>query len=230
MIRRAKQLARSILRSRSPVQFNDLSAIKPVSASFGHERGTPIDRYYIETFLRRHADAIRGRVMEIGGSRYTDAFGTGVTAKEILHATSDLPEATIIGDLTAKSTLPAGTIDCLICTQTLGFIYDVAAAVEGIGHVLCPGGVALVTVGGISQISRYDMQRWGDYWRFTDASLRRLFQPAFGDVTIETYGNVAASIAFLQGIAVEDLPARDVLEHRDPDYQLLLAVRARRPA
>jgi hypothetical protein len=32
---------------------------------------------------------------------------------------------------------------------------------------LKPGGVLLATVSGISQISRYDMYRWGDYWRFT---------------------------------------------------------------
>lgn len=229
MIRLAKQLARSIVRHRTPVVFNDLSAVKPVSSAFGHERGTPIDRHYIEAFLSEQAAAITGRAMEVGGARYLDAFGKGVTAREVLHVTADNPEATIVGDLTVKSSLPAATLDCIVCTQTLGFIYDVRAAVEGLAYVLKPGGVALVTVGGISQISRYDMERWGDYWRFTDASLRRLFEPCFGSVDVTTYGNVTAGVAFLQGIAVEDLPDRRVLDHRDPDYQVVLAVCARRP-
>ena len=29
---------------------------------------------------------------------------------------------------------------------------------------------------GISQISRYDMERWGEYWRFTDASTKRILR------------------------------------------------------
>src|SRR5690349_22309374 len=37
---------------------------RPLSQSWGFDRGTPIDRYFIESFLARHADAIRGRVLE----------------------------------------------------------------------------------------------------------------------------------------------------------------------
>ena len=37
----------------------------PMSDSWGFERGTPVDRYYIERFLERNADAIRGDVLEI---------------------------------------------------------------------------------------------------------------------------------------------------------------------
>lgn len=224
-----KRLARSLVRRGAPVQVNDLASTAPVSRKLGHDRGLPIDRHYIEQFLREHSGDIRGRVLEIGSSRYVRAFGRSVSASDVLHATADNDAATIVGDLTRHKTLPHAAYDCFICTQTLNFIYDVAAAVDGIAHVLRPGGVVLATVSGISQISRYDMERWGDYWRFTDASLRRLFEPAFGDaIEIHTYGNVAAAMAFLQGLAVEDLPDRDVLDHRDPDYQVTLAVRARK--
>lgn len=227
----AKTIARSLVRRGTPVRFNDVASTEPVSRRFGGDRGQPLDRHYIEGFLRRHAGDIRGRVLEIGDSTYTRAFGQSVGAADVLHATADNNAATIVGDLTKAETLPAGSYDCLICTQTLNFIYDAAAAVRGIEHVLRPGGIALVTVAGISQISRYDMDRWGDYWRFTNASAARLFEPVFGSaVEIETHGNVAAAIGLLQGLAVEDLPDRTVLDQQDPDYQVIVTIRARKRA
>ncbi|HEU4732203.1 MAG TPA: methyltransferase domain-containing protein [Kofleriaceae bacterium] len=220
----ARQVATRRLR---PVDARALTRAEPLSRRFAMDRGTPIDRYYIERFLGRHAASIQGDVMEIAGAQYARTFGQGVRSIAVLHATPGNPEATLVGDLAAPETLPAASVDCLICTQTLNFIFDVTRAVDGIARLVRPGGVALVTVSGISQISRYDMERWGDYWRFTDATLRRLFADRF-DATIEIHGNVAASVAFLDGIAVEDLPDRAILDRVDPDYQLTLGVVARR--
>lgn len=228
---RLRQLAKAarqrVTRRLRPVDVCALTRTRPVSRRFAMDRGTPIDRHYIESFLRRHADLIRGDVMEIGGARYAREFGRTPRSIAVLHATPGNSEATLVADLSDPDTLPVATIDCLICTQTLNFIFDVGRAVEGIARLVRPGGVALVTVAGISQISRYDMERWGDYWRFTDAALRRLFAQRF-DAQIETHGNVAASVAFLEGIAVEDLPDRAILAEVDPDYQLTLGVVARR--
>ncbi len=71
------------------------------------------------------------------------------------------------------------------------------------------------------------MDRWGDYWRFTDASARRLFGDFFGEqnVTVETFGNVLAACALLHGLAAHEL-SRAELDYHDPDYQVLIAVRA----
>ena len=224
------ELLRYLTRKKTRVVFNDLAAVKPVSALFGIDRGTPIDRYYIERFLADRAALIRGRVLEIGDSHYSRRFGGDrVTVFEVLHATPQNRAATIVGDLTEVSTLPANAIDCFICTQTFNFIFDVQKAVAGAHFLLKPGGVLLATVGGISQISRYDMERWGDYWRFTTASIQKLFEPVFrGGIELETYGNVLAATAFLQGIAVEELPDRTLLDEHDPDYQLLITIVARK--
>jgi len=43
------------------------------------------------------------------------------------------------------------------------------------------------------------------------------------------YGNVLAATAFLHGLAAEEL-TREELDHRDPDYELLIGVRAQKPA
>ncbi|HJT21790.1 MAG TPA: methyltransferase, partial [Nitrospira sp.] len=95
---------------------------------------------------------------------------------------------------------------------------------------LKPGGVLLATVSGISQISRYDMERWGDYWRFTTKSVRRLVEEVFpaDHVWVESYGNVYAAISFLHGIAAEEMTQRE-LNYRDRDYELLIGVRAVKP-
>ena len=94
--------------------------------------------------------------------------------------------------------------------------------------MLKDGGVFLGTVSGISQVSRYDMDRWGDYWRFTDLSLKKLFAEYFreSNIAIRTFGNVFAANAFLQGIALEDIEDRSLLNVRDPDYQVTLGIRA----
>ena len=118
----------------------------------------------------------------------------------------------------------------MILTQTLNAVYDVAAAIETVERILVPGGVVLVTIPGISKISRYDMERWGYYWSFTVKSAQRLFESVFpaANVAVDSYGNVLAATAFLHGLAVEDV-RRDELAFVDPDYQLLIAIRAVKP-
>ena len=84
------------------------------------------------------------------------------------------PSATIVADLTTAETIPDEIFNCIILTHTLQFIYDFRSALRHLQRVLMPGGVLLATLPGISQISRYDMDRWGEYWRFT-----ALFDGAF---------------------------------------------------
>ena len=68
------------------------------------------------------------------------------------------------------------------------------------------------------------------YWRFTSVSLRRLFEDCFPpeDVEVCAYGNVLSSIASLHGLVNEELTG-DELEHRDPDYELVIGLRAVKP-
>jgi SAM-dependent methyltransferase len=210
------------------VDFGDLRRLAPISRGFGSGRGTPVDRYYIERFLAQNAADVQGRTLEIADNRYTVQFGgERVTHSDVLHVVSGNPRATLVGDLTTGAGIPSSAFDCIILTQTLPFIYEVKEAVIQIRKALRPGGVALLSVPGISQISRYDMDRWGDYWRFTDASARRLFGDVFGpeNVIVVMYGNVLAACAFLQGIVVEEL-RRNELDYPDADYQLSIGIRA----
>lgn len=224
-----KSLLQQLVRRRSPVILGDLGRMRPVSTVFGLDRGTAIDRRYIEGFLRGHASAIAGQVLEVGDDHYTRAFGAGrVTAADVLHAAAGNRQSTIVGDLTDPATLPADRYDCFICTQTFNFIYDVQKAAEGARHLLKPGGMLLATMAGVCQVSRYDMDRWGDFWRFTPLSAQRLFAPLFAEVAVGSLGNVLAATALLQGVAVEDLPDPALLDETDPDYPVVVTVAARK--
>jgi SAM-dependent methyltransferase len=227
-----KSILKTILRSNpasrgsSKVVFEDFSRTEPISRLFGFDRGTPIDRHYIDKFLLDNKKHIHGNVLEIAENTYSKKFGENVASYEILHYDDSNKRATIIGDLTNPSTLPEEKIDCFICTQTFNFIFDVQKAIDGCYRLLRKGGTLLATVSGISQISRYDMDRWGDYWRFTDLSIRKLMEAVFDKENIEiaTYGNALTANAFLQGLAVEDLPDKKVLEIQDIDYQITIGI------
>jgi len=197
----------------------------PVSRTFGFDRGTPIDRVYIGRFLAAHARAITGAVLEVGSATYTERYGTSVTRCDVIHHADGAQAGAIVADLASASELADGAYQCVIATQTLPHIPDAAAAIATIHRVLAPGGVALITAPGLVQISRFDADRWGDYWRFTSQGLRRLLEASFSaQIDIHAYGSAWTAVAALQGIAAEEL-RDDELDWRDQDYEVLIAAR-----
>ena len=210
--------------------WSQLRRTEPVSRRFGFDRGKPIDRRYIEGFLDAHRDDIRGRVLEIGDRNYTQRFGGDRVARSDVYDRPDRGnrDATLTGDLGGDARLPAAAFDCLIVCQTLLFVYDLERAMQNLRAALKPGGVLLMTVPGISQIVREDMNDEGDFWRFTTRSLATLAAGSFARERVEVaaWGNVLACVAFLHGLAVEDLRDEE-LAARDADYQLIVTLRAR---
>ena len=187
-------------------RFGDFRRVQPLSRAFGFERGLPVDRFYIERFLSEHAADIRGRVLEIGDNQYTLQFGgERVVQSDIINLTATNPATTIIADLTDAGQIPSGTFDCFIFTQTLQFIYEIRAAMKTIHRILKPGGVLLASFPVISQICRYDMDRWGDYRRFTSASVERLLSEFFPPhrVQVSAAGNVLTALCLMHGLAAE---------------------------
>ncbi|NES18031.1 MAG: glycosyltransferase [Symploca sp. SIO3E6] len=210
------------------VKFGSLRRLTPISRIFGFDRGQPVDRYYMEKFLASHAEDIRGRVLEIGDNSYTQQFGSDrVTQSDILHPEAGNPEATIVGDLAHAEHIPSDSFDCFILTQTLQYLYDLRSAAETVYRILKPGGVALVTLPGITPAPEYN---WSWYWSFTQVSAQLLFEEFFPKthLKVETYGNVLAATAVLQGLAIGEVEKKE-LDYHDPSYQLLVTVRAEKP-
>jgi SAM-dependent methyltransferase len=203
----------------------------PVSADWGWSRGQPIDRYYIERFLAEHADDVRGHVLDFADDTYARRFGSKATQVDVLHRLDGNPHATIVADLARGEQIPSNTFDCILCTQVLQYIYDLPAAIRTLYRILKPGGIILVTAPGIQKIDLEGMEAWGECWRFTALSLHRLFEEAFskGQVEVRAYGNVLVAAAALYGYAWEDV-RRDDLEYQDPEYEVLITLRARKLA
>jgi SAM-dependent methyltransferase len=218
----------ALRRRRGPVWLGSLGSTEPFGAAWGYDRGTPVDRWYIERFLAEQRADISGRVLEVKDSAYTDRFGHGVTDCAVLDVDPGNPRATHVGDLADGAGLPDAAFDCFVMTQTLQFIFDVRAALAHAHRILRPGGVLLATVPVVSRICEPPLT---DCWRFTPMSLERLLDEAFGTgaATVQGRGNVLAQVGFLEGLAAEDLTP-DELAVDDARFPLVVCARAVRAA
>jgi SAM-dependent methyltransferase len=192
-------------------------------STWGLERGTPVDRWYIEAFLAAHRADIHGRVVEVKDGRYTDRFGAGVSARDVIDVDERNPQATIVCDLAGD--VPTAQFDCFLLTQTLQYVSDPRRAVENVHRLLAPAGVVLASLPSIIRVE--SQARETDRWRFTEASCRELFGTAFGPdrVQVSAAGNLAAAVGFLLGMAAEELGATR-LGRADPDFPVVVLVRA----
>jgi SAM-dependent methyltransferase len=216
------QLRARMRRLWRPALLGTLRRTTPLSDRWGADRGTSVDRYFIEQFVAEHRGDIRGRVLEVRDRRYTTRFGVAVKHSDVLDIDRSNSEATIHADLAAAHEIPSSQFDCFIITQTLQFIYGTRAALAHAHRILRPGGALLVTVPSVSRMACKH-----DYWRFTGASCSELFGELFAPdhFTVRSYGNVLVCNAFLYGMAAEELSAGE-LETVDDRFPLLVAIRA----
>jgi SAM-dependent methyltransferase len=209
--------------------FGSLRRVTPISRDFGHERGKPVDRYYVESFLSANRDAVAGRVLEIGDNSYTMRYGgSAVTESDVLNRYGGHPGTTFVGDLADGSNLPDDTFDSIVLTQTLQFLFDMPKAIATLHRILKPGGTLLVTVPWASPI---DAGEWGDDWCWSVSpnALRRLLSGPFPEtgVTVSHFGNVLSATAFIYGLAEDELK-REELDVHDPYCPVLVAGRAKK--
>lgn len=184
---------------------------------------------YIEDFLQKHADDVRGSVLEVKDDAYTRRYGgSRVQRAEVLDIDAGNRNATIVLDLNTADQLPSAAYDCVILTQTLHLIYEKESALANLHRALKPGGVLLVTVPGITKVPRGLEENW--YWSFTRASLERLLDDQFGpgNTDVTSYGNVLVSIAFLEGLVSKELTPEEIAV-QDPEYPVTIAARSVKP-
>jgi SAM-dependent methyltransferase len=205
-------------------------SVRPVSRIFGLDRGQAIDRYYIEKFLYEHRSLIKGVVLEVAGSAYTRKFGGDKVKRALILQTAKEDHVDIVGNLETGEGIPENAVDCFILTQTLLCIFDLQAAARNATQILKPGGALLLTVPGITPISRFDYERWGQYWSFTDQAVRKLFETLVppDHISVQTFGNVKIAAAFLYGLARAEVKQKDLDTH-DPDFQVVIAAVVKKP-
>lgn len=219
---------RRLRRRMEAVQWGNLRRTEPRSRSWGTARGTPIDRYYIDRFFREHAEAIAGRVLEVRDPRYADSLGKGVTSIDIVDIDARNDTATIVCDIGDSGSLPPARFDCVIVPQTLVYVRDPVAAVANLWQSLAPGGTLLISNPAIARLDSAAINE--DRWHLSPAGLREVMlrgAPDAQGVSIAGHGNILAAVAFLHGIAQEELSS-DELDVHDDLYPVVVTALARK--
>ena len=197
-------LKKKLLKQDKNIFYNNF-----LSNDYGDSRGTPITRYYIQHFFLNLNHFDWGNCLEFEDNRYTNQFGNNVTKYNTFKFSNKYNDKDnlIIGDLTKISLLPKERFDLIICTNVLNFIFDFESAIKGIYKMLKKDGKCIITLDGpSSHISRYDMERWGDYWRFTNLSAKKIFERSNFKIEQNTvYGNPYVCSAQLNGFSIQDI-------------------------
>jgi len=220
-IRRGRFVMRHL---RRPVRWGNLRRTTPVSPSYGFDRGVPVDRHYIDAFVKRHGGDLVGHVLEVGGSSYTRKYGHA-DRTTVVDYTPANPRATLVADLNQAGSLPAATFDAALIPQTFQYL-DPQTALANLWQSLVPGGVLLLTIPSLGRldpdIPDLDLHRW------TQAGILKELDRAGISGEVTSYGNVLACVCALYGLTVQDVGAEQ-LDIFDPAFPLTICVRAVKP-
>jgi len=198
--------------------------IKPLSESWGYDRGRPVHRYYLSQFLHKFREDIHGNCLEFEKDLYASRYGKERIQKlDILHKETGNPKATIIADLTKPNEISSNQFDCIICTHVLHHIFDLVKSVSELYRILKPGGVLLVAVPHVSMCN----PSLHELWRFTPEGLHVLLSKVFGaeNVTVYAYGNSLSTAADFRGLIVNELKKAE-LEYHDERFAVEVCARA----
>lgn len=233
--RRAARVAQSLARRRGPVpppkrvRWGDLRRLAPLCPHFGFSRGTPVDRHYIDAFIGGHRHRIRGDVLEVETAVYTRTFGAPGVRSHVLDIDRDNRRATLFRDLCLPGSLPMSAYDTVILTQVVQLLRDPTTALANAWDSLRPGGDILITVPTMSKLA-YGLTPGTDFWRWTpdglDLQLRRDVPHATRRV--EGRGNLLACVAYLMGMALEELTEEE-LRTEDPVHPLIVTAHLSKP-
>lgn len=216
---------RCVVRGRGVPRWGNLRRLKPFSNNFGWERGTPVDRYYVDRFFERHSAEITGDVLEIDRSIYTRRFGQNLRTVHSFDI-EPKPDTTFACDLAhSENVLESDAYDCVLLPCTLSFFRELDLCLRNTLRVVRPGGTILASASGIIRVEDSD-----DLWRFTPFGWRELLQRTWPgcELVVESEGNCLAVTAFNLGLAHEELKPEE-LNYRDELFPVAINIVCRKP-
>lgn len=225
-----RPLAGQARRMKRDPDWGRLRRFSPLDPHYGYHRGTPIDRYYIARFLETARSEIRGDVLEVKDDLYSSNYGgERIRSVDVLDIDPANRAATVVGDLAAPGTLRQETYDCALVTQTLYLLDDPVAGLTNLYRSLRPGGTLLLTNPLLCQVDSHSPT---DQWRLTPLALHSILARvgfAEGELLVEGHGNLVTAVAYLYGMATEELEPSE-LTRADPRYPIVVTARARKPS
>lgn len=199
-------------------------SLRPLSTKYGFDRGLPVDRYFIEEFLRSNQSDVKGHTLEVVDTTYSKKFGKNKVTKSDAIDIFLTQSANIHGDLRdLEGVIADNTYDCIILTQTLNVVDEYQSAIQECHRILKKGGVLLVTVPTLSATWNLKI----NMWRFTTLSAREIFSSFFSpnQVEVQGLGNREAALGFWLGMAAEDMKHSELTEN-DETFPVIVGIRA----
>lgn len=179
--------------------------------NFGSGRGTPIDRKLIMDFLAVETADLGSnlKVLEFGDKIFSERYLPDSNHYQFNFLEGQCPveshdKKEVQGDLTQRNATPP-QFDLIIATQLLGFTENPFIAAIGLIDLLSPGGLIIGTEPFCSPVSKYDDERWGDYFRFTSKGVLKVFSDdRIDEVKVTPLGNWETSLSIYKGFCLED--------------------------
>ena len=166
---------------------------------------TWVVRHALAEWLRGQAaeleDRAPVRVLDVGcGPKPYYPFFAHVASEYIGVDVVENPAAELLGPVEALPVEDA-SFDVVLCTQVLEHCDDPAQAVRELRRVTAPGGRVLVSTHGVQVYHPSPV----DYWRWTHAGLRRVFEQngEWGSLTVDAAAGTGSALAMLLGTYVE---------------------------
>ena len=149
---------------------------------------------------------MRGTVLAYHDARYATRYGRHRLRRcDVLDADATNPLANVVADLRRAPQLAADCYDCVLLPHVLQLLDEPAAALAECARVLKPGGVLLASVPAAGRVEAGAPR--ADHWRFSADGFAELLAAAFGaaNVEVEGHGGTEATLAFLAGLAAEEV-------------------------
>ena len=215
--------ARTVTRRLGRPSWGNLRRVTPISPTYGFERGTPIDRYYVHRFFTARRHLVTGRALEIQTTDHIRRYGSAIDAADSLDINPAF-HPTYCCDLADASIVPSGIYDCFVLPNTLCFLRDLEGALREALRIVRGGGAILATVPVFVPLTP-DVK---DYWHLSADGWRIIFDRVWAgcETVVEAHGNCLAAAAAMYGLAAEELNDEE-LDVVDPRYPVLVTVECR---
>jgi len=207
-------------------RWGNLRRVEPFSDNFGFDRGTAVDRYYLERFLDRHRDLITGRVLEIQSSGYTSRYGHNLVESHTVDIVPDFGTTYVCDLAESRDVIPSNYYDCFLLPNTLSVLQDIDVCLREALRVVKPGGAILGSAAGLVPLT----PDAADYWHLSAAGWREITAHAWADceVDIESHGNCLVATAAIMGLAYQEFDSEE-LDFHDSRYPVLVTLLCRKP-
>jgi hypothetical protein len=223
---RMTTVARVVMRGQDMPRWGNLRRTAPLSDSFGFDRGTPIDRFYLDRFLTAHRGAISGDVLEIQVPSYAQRFGTNLRDVHTLDLRTEFSPTYHCDLADAAAIVPSARYDCFLLPNTLQHLRRLEPALTQALRIVRPGGTILASAAALLRLTAPEE----DFWRLTAAAWRIIADRVWPqcEIDIHAHGNCLAATAAMYGIAVEEL-TEDELLVQDDRFPVLVTLRCQKP-